>query len=46
MFDDFVQLCVVLQILTDAFHEKDTDRDGLIKIHYEEFLSMVFSLKM
>lgn len=46
MFDDFIQLCVVLQILTDAFREKDTDRDGIIQIHYEEFLAMVFSLKI
>uniref|UniRef100_A0A183BHY5 Programmed cell death protein 6 n=1 Tax=Globodera pallida TaxID=36090 RepID=A0A183BHY5_GLOPA len=45
-FDDFIQLCVVLQTLTSAFREKDTDLDGWIRIHYEEFLSMVFSLKM
>jgi len=46
LFDDFIQLCVVLQTLTAAFREKDTDRDGFIRIHYEEFLSMVFSLKL
>uniref|UniRef100_A0A914WP90 EF-hand domain-containing protein n=1 Tax=Plectus sambesii TaxID=2011161 RepID=A0A914WP90_9BILA len=45
-FDDFVQLCVVLQTLTAAFRDKDTDRDGFIQIGYEEFLNMVFSLKM
>lgn len=45
-FDDFIQLCVVLQTLTASFREKDTDRDGYIRIHYEEFLMMVFSLKM
>ena len=45
-FDDFIQLCVVLQTLTAAFRDKDHDRDGYIRIHYEEFLSMVFSLKM
>ncbi|KAL3074837.1 hypothetical protein niasHS_014282 [Heterodera schachtii] len=45
-FDDFIQLCVVLQTLTAAFREKDTDLDGWIRIHYEEFLSMVFALKM
>ncbi|KAL3105363.1 hypothetical protein niasHT_026096 [Heterodera trifolii] len=45
-FDDFIQLCVVLQTLTTAFREKDTDRDGWIRIYYEEFLAMVFSLKM
>uniref|UniRef100_A0A915DL47 EF-hand domain-containing protein n=1 Tax=Ditylenchus dipsaci TaxID=166011 RepID=A0A915DL47_9BILA len=46
VFDDFIQLCVVLQTLTASFREKDTDRDGYINIHYEEFLVMVFSLKM
>lgn len=46
IFDDFVQLCVVLQTLTAAFRDKDTDRDGYINIAYEEFLTMVFSLKM
>ncbi|PAV79006.1 hypothetical protein WR25_10722 [Diploscapter pachys] len=45
-FDDFIQLCVVLQTLTAAFRDKDTDRDGVITIRYEEFLSMVFSLKL
>ena len=46
IFDDFVQLCVVLQTLTASFRDKDTDRDGFINIGYEEFLTMVFSLKM
>jgi Ca2+-binding EF-hand superfamily protein len=46
IFDDFIQLCVVLQTLTAAFRVKDLDRDGFITIHYEEFLTMVFSLKM
>uniref|UniRef100_A0A915IUW7 EF-hand domain-containing protein n=1 Tax=Romanomermis culicivorax TaxID=13658 RepID=A0A915IUW7_ROMCU len=45
-FDDFVQLCVVLQTLTAAFRQKDADLDGVITIRYEEFLSMVFSLKL
>ncbi|CAJ0567867.1 unnamed protein product, partial [Mesorhabditis spiculigera] len=45
-FDDFIQLCVVLQTLTASFRDKDTDRDGVITIQYEEFLTMVFALKM
>ncbi|VDM84901.1 unnamed protein product [Strongylus vulgaris] len=45
-FDDFIQLCVVLQTLTAAFRDKDADRDGVITIQYEEFLTMVFSLQM
>ncbi|TKR93322.1 hypothetical protein L596_007802 [Steinernema carpocapsae] len=46
MFDDFIQLCVVLQTLTAAFRDKDSDRDGIISVGYEEFLTMVFSTKM
>ncbi|KAI6182163.1 hypothetical protein M3Y97_00350700 [Aphelenchoides bicaudatus] len=46
LFDDFIQLCVVLQTLTAAFRDRDTDRDGVIQVNYEDFLSMVFSLKM
>jgi Ca2+-binding EF-hand superfamily protein len=45
-FDDFIQLCVVLQTLTAAFRDKDKDLDGWINIQYEEFLTMVFSIKM
>lgn len=46
IFDDFIQLCVVLQTLTAAFRHHDTDQDGWIKISYEEFLTLVFSLRM
>ncbi|CAD5209513.1 unnamed protein product [Bursaphelenchus xylophilus] len=46
IFDDFIQLCVVLQTLTASFRDKDADRDGFITVHYEEFLQMVFSLKL
>ncbi|KAG8236866.1 hypothetical protein J437_LFUL017231 [Ladona fulva] len=45
-FDDFIQCCIVLQTLTSAFRQYDTDLDGFITIHYEQFLSMVFSLKV
>uniref|UniRef100_A0A1I7WFW5 EF-hand domain-containing protein n=1 Tax=Heterorhabditis bacteriophora TaxID=37862 RepID=A0A1I7WFW5_HETBA len=29
-----------------CFREKDNDRDGVITIGYEEFLTMVFDLKV
>uniref|UniRef100_A0AC35TMC3 Programmed cell death protein 6 n=1 Tax=Rhabditophanes sp. KR3021 TaxID=114890 RepID=A0AC35TMC3_9BILA len=45
-FDDFVQLSILLQILSNSFAQKDMDRDGIITVHYEEFLMMVFSIKM
>ncbi|XP_044735198.1 programmed cell death protein 6-like [Chrysoperla carnea] len=46
LFDDFIQCCIVLYTLTSAFRQYDTDQDGVITIHYEQFLSMVFSLKI
>ncbi|XP_002044809.2 programmed cell death protein 6 [Drosophila sechellia] len=46
LFDDFIQCCIVLYTLTTAFRQHDTDMDGIITIHYEQFLSMVFSLKI
>lgn len=45
-FDDFIQCCIVLYTLTSAFRQYDTDQDGVITIHYEQFLGMVFSLKI
>jgi Ca2+-binding EF-hand superfamily protein len=41
-FDGFVQSCVLLKTLTDAFRQKDTQMRGAIQISYEEFLSAVF----
>lgn len=45
-FDDFIQCCIVLYTLTSSFRNYDTDQDGVITIHYEQFLSMVFSLRI
>ncbi|RUS83098.1 hypothetical protein EGW08_009130 [Elysia chlorotica] len=44
-FDDFVQCAVVLQTLTNSFRAYDTDQDGWIQISYEQFLTLVFSLR-
>ncbi|KAL3266881.1 hypothetical protein HHI36_011032 [Cryptolaemus montrouzieri] len=46
LFDDFIQCCIVLYTLTSAFRQYDTDQDGIITIHYEQFLNMVFGLKI
>ncbi|KOB72578.1 Apoptosis-linked protein 2 [Operophtera brumata] len=46
LFDDFIQCCVTLYTLTSAFRQYDTDQDGVITIHYEQFLKMVFGLKV
>ncbi|GET01784.1 programmed cell death protein 6-like [Rhizophagus clarus] len=40
-FDNFVQSCVTVKTLTDAFRRYDTDNDGWILINYEQFLELV-----
>ncbi|ELU02035.1 hypothetical protein CAPTEDRAFT_148620 [Capitella teleta] len=45
VFDDFIQCCVVLQTLTAAFRQHDTNQSGWITIGYEQFLSLVFNVK-
>ncbi|UJR20762.1 hypothetical protein I4U23_023880 [Adineta vaga] len=45
-FDDFIQACVSIQTLTNAFRQHDRLQNGQITINYEDFLSLVFSLKM
>jgi len=45
-FDDFIQCCIILQILTNSFRFRDYTKSGWITIGYEDFLSMVFSLNM
>eukprot|EP01135_Chromosphaera_perkinsii_P000799 Nk52_evm87s151 gene=Nk52_evmTU87s151 len=44
-FDDFIQCCVTLQILTSSFRQYDTNNDGNIHVSYEQFLSLVFSVR-
>ncbi|CAK8684985.1 unnamed protein product [Clavelina lepadiformis] len=44
-FDDFIQCCVVLQTLTNSFQQHDTNRNGWINVSYEQFLTMVFSVR-
>lgn len=40
-FDDFIQACIMMHILTNAFRTKDTTQTGTIQISYEQFLEMV-----
>lgn len=46
VYFDSIQLIYPLQTLTSSFRAMDHDMDGVITIHYEQFLSMVFSLKI
>lgn len=40
-FDDFIQCCVMLKSLTDAFRKHDHQQNGTVTISYEQFLEMV-----
>jgi len=42
-FDNFIQICVTVRQLTDAFKLYDTDMDGIITISYEQFLQLVIN---
>ncbi|XP_031558060.1 programmed cell death protein 6-like, partial [Actinia tenebrosa] len=45
-FDDFIQCCVVLQILTNAFKYHDQSMRGVITLRYEEFIRMILNLNL
>ena len=40
-FDDFIQCCVMLKTLTDAFRKYDTQQRGVININYEQVRKIV-----
>lgn len=40
-FDAFIQSCVMLHCLTNAFRAKDVQHTGNVTLKYEEFLAMV-----
>ncbi|RNA03930.1 programmed cell death 6 isoform X2 [Brachionus plicatilis] len=46
LFDDFIFICIKIQTLTNAFRKFDYQQNGVITIKYEDFLSLVFSLKI
>ena len=39
--DSFIQCCVMLRGLTDAFRMRDTNQNGSITINYEDFMCLV-----
>ncbi|XP_064487124.1 programmed cell death protein 6-like [Ornithodoros turicata] len=45
-FDDFIQLCVMIHCLTEAFRRKDTTQTGVVTLQYEEFLQMVLNCRI
>ncbi|XP_066921053.1 programmed cell death protein 6-like [Clytia hemisphaerica] len=44
-FDDFIQLCIIVRMLTNSFQRFDYQRNGNIQVSYEQFLTMVFQTK-
>ncbi|KAF9977908.1 Programmed cell death protein 6 [Actinomortierella ambigua] len=42
-FDNFVQACVTVQTLTDAFRRIDVAGTGVVTMSYEQFLGLVIS---
>lgn len=43
-FDRFVRACVVIKQLSESFGGLDTDRDGWIRINYDQFMETVLRL--
>eukprot|EP00732_Lithocolla_globosa_P006071 Lithocolla_globosa_v1_NODE_6770_length_1037_cov_16.720978.p1 type:complete len:176 gc:universal NODE_6770_length_1037_cov_16.720978:92-619(+) len=43
-FDDFVQICLLLQRSTQHFQMYDTNRTGVAQISYEQFLTSIFQV--
>jgi len=44
-FSNFIQVCVTVKKLTEAFRKFDTDSDGWIQIDYENFIELVLGNK-
>ncbi|KAG0362812.1 Alpha-1 3/1 6-mannosyltransferase alg-2 [Gamsiella multidivaricata] len=42
-FDNFVQSCVTIQTLTDAFRRIDVAGTGVVTMSYEQFLGLVIN---
>ena len=43
--DDFIQACVMLRCLTDAFRARDQNLNGIITVSYEDFMIMAINNK-
>ena len=38
--DNFIQACVMLKSLTDAFRTKDTSMRGIVPMNYDDFMCL------
>lgn len=43
--DDFITFLVQMQLYTNAFRARDTNKTGVVQIGYEDFLGVVFLTK-
>jgi len=43
-FDRFLRACVFMKQFTESFANLDTDKDGWVRLDYELFLTVYFSL--
>nr|KAG5710786.1 hypothetical protein BaRGS_026937 [Batillaria attramentaria] len=43
--DNFIQSCVMIKSLTDAFKQRDTSMTGTITLGYEDFMTMAVLYK-
>lgn len=41
--DQFIVVCVQIQRFTEAFRQRDTERNGTISIAFEDFLNVALS---
>ena len=42
-FDDFIQCCLVLQGVTEAFRAEDVAQSGVVTLSYERFLTLLLN---
>ncbi|KAK2721915.1 programmed cell death protein 6-like [Artemia franciscana] len=45
-FDDFIHCCVMMHNVTESFKKYDTDMDGVVTLHYEQFVQLMFSTQV
>jgi len=43
-FDRFMRACVFVKQFTESFERLDQDKDGWVRLNYEQFLMFFFSL--
>ena len=44
-FDEFIMLCTELKSMTEQFAKRDTEKIGVIKVSYEDFVQMIFAIR-